>query len=31
VGPDRRGIEYNRASENQRIDFGIVEQKNPPA
>ena len=31
LGPDRPGIEYNRASEDQRIDFGKVEQNNPLA
>lgn len=31
VGPDRPRIEYNRASEDQRIDFGKVEQEKPPA
>lgn len=30
-GPDRPGIEYNRASEGQRIDFGKVDQNNPLA
>lgn len=30
-GPDRPRIEYQRASEDQRIDFGKVEQNNPPA
>lgn len=28
-GPDRPGIEYNRASEEQRIDFSQGEQKIP--
>lgn len=30
-GPDRPDIEYNRASEDQRIDFSQGEQKIPPA
>jgi len=30
-GPDRPGIEYHRASEDQKIDFGQGEQTDPPA